>query len=200
LHDHFTYGDQELFIRIAKGDEKAFNEIFYRYHKRFYAAAIKMTHSEPVAEELVQDIFVVLWTRREQLQHIEKPFSYLFTSLYNSIYAYLKRIALEKQRIAGASLQMKNTNEKDTNETGEMLLLAKEQQRIIAGAVNQLPEQQRKVYHLIKQQGFSRDEVAKKLGISANTVRNHLSDAQKNLRHYLQKILPLLLFVLFSKS
>jgi RNA polymerase sigma-70 factor (ECF subfamily) len=195
LHDHFTYGDQELFIRIAQGDEKAFNEIFYKYHKRFYAAAIKMTHSEPVAEELVQDIFVVLWTRREQLQHIEKPFSYLFTSLYNSIYTYLKRIALEKQRIAGASLQMK-----DTNETGEKLLLEKEQQQIVDGAVNQLPEQQRKVYQLIKQQGLSRDEAAKELGISANTVRNHLSDAQKNLRHYLQKILPLLLFVLFSKS
>lgn len=192
MPDNQITSERELFLRIARGDELAFNEVFYRYHKRFYAAAVKMTHSQPVAEELVQDVFVTLWKKRGQLQHIEKPFSYLFTSLYNSIYTHLKKIASENQRLANAG-----NPPKITHETGEKLLLAKEQQQIVNNAINLLPDQQKKVYQLIKQQGLSREEAAKKLGISPNTVRNHLQQAQKTLRLHLRKLLPLFIFILY---
>lgn len=186
-----TTHEKALFSRVADGDETAFNELFHLYHKRFYAAAVKMTRSGQAAEELVQDVFVTLWTKRAELQHMERPFSYLFTILYNSIYRHLRQLALEKRRIieAGASLN-------DIEDPVEELLLAKEHEAIIRKAIGQLPEQQRRVYQLIKQQGMSREEAAQAMGISPNTVRNHLSEAVNNLRTYLKRALPLLLHIL----
>jgi RNA polymerase sigma-70 factor (ECF subfamily) len=147
-----------------------------------------MTHSQPVAEELVQDVFVTLWVKRQELQHIEKPFSYLFTTLYNSIYSYLKRLAAEQRKLRSAGEEMDGLEE-----SADTPLLIKEQQHLVNEALGQLPDQQRKVYRLIKQQGMSREEAARILGLSPNTIRNHLREASKNLLIQLQKMLTVIL-------
>jgi RNA polymerase sigma-70 factor (family 1) len=185
-----TYNEKELFLQIAAGDELAFKEIFNRYKIRLYSVAFKITRSEILAEEVVQEILMTIWLKRSLLPNIEKPSAYLFTMVYNSSYLHFKNRAVEESFKTKAIGRMMES----CNETQE-LLDARESQNIIARAANQLPSQQQLIYNLNKEQGLNRQEIAERLGISPNTVRNHLHEALKSIRIYFQEAVGL--FILF---
>lgn len=195
LQQLHTNNDKSLFLHIAAGDENAFRELFDRYKIRFYAAALKMTRSEILAEEIVQEIFITLWLKRALLPTIEKPDTYLFTMVYNSVYRQFRKIALEKRTQLRAGIR---SNEK-VPETEEWLD-ARESQQMIHEAINKLPAQQQLVYKLSREGGLSREEIAHKLDISPNTVRNHLREALKNIRSYLQEATGLATLLLIIHS
>lgn len=187
-----SYNDELLLKRIAEGDEPAFRIIFDRYKARFYAAAIKMTRSTHEAEEIVQDVFVNLWARRTVLANVENPSGYLFTILYNKIYAHFKKIAAERRmmiKLSEAARESRSSVEEEYYE--------KETNGLIHKLVCQLPLRQQQVYVLSKQEGLSRDEIAKRLQISPHTVKNHLQEAMKFIRLHLYKalIIPLYFFI-----
>lgn len=169
--------DEVLFKRISEDDQTAFKDIFDRYKSRFYATAFKMTHSADQSEEIVQDTFVSIWTSRKALEKVENPAGYLYTILYNQIYARFKKIAAD--RLMKTTLQKlpeaveysvaEKYNEKEANQFIEKL-------------IRKLPTRQQEVYILSKQEGLSRNEIAKKLELSPHTVKNHLLEAVKFLR------------------
>lgn len=177
--------------RIAQGDEAAFRIIFDYYKGRFYAAAIKMTRSADMAEEIVQEVFVTLWLRRSVLASVETPASYLFTIVYNNIYAHFKKLALEKRMKQGVSERI-NESECPTEDR----LIDKENQQLLQSLIQQLPPQQQSVYKLSKLEGLSRNEIAERLHISPNTVKNHLQEAVKFIRIHFNKAISLLLSLL----
>jgi RNA polymerase sigma-70 factor (ECF subfamily) len=191
LQENALYDQKQLFIQLAAGDEAAFRALFDLYRSRFYAVALKMTRSEYIAEEIVQEVFVLLWAKRTQLTTIEKPSTYLFTIVYNSIYAHFKKIALEKKAHQALSEQLT-----DLESPLEIILQNKENEQLLQRAIEQLPPQQQLVYKLSKQEGLSREEIAERLQISPNTVKNHLQEAIKFLRAYLERALPLLIALL----
>jgi RNA polymerase sigma-70 factor (ECF subfamily) len=191
LQENALYDQKQLFIQLAAGDEAAFRALFDLYRSRFYAVALKMTRSEYIAEEIVQEVFVLLWAKRTQLTTIEKPSTYLFTIVYNSIYAHFKKIALEKKVHQALSEQLT-----DLESPLEIILQNKENEQLLQRAIEQLPPQQQLVYKLSKQEGLSREEIAERLQISPNTVKNHLQEAIKFLRAYLERALPLLIALL----
>ncbi|BAV07872.1 RNA polymerase sigma-70 factor, ECF subfamily [Filimonas lacunae] len=191
MQDPSLYEQKQLFTRLASGDETAFRMLFDSYKSRFYAVALKMTRSEYVAEEIVQEVFVTLWVKRDQLPAIEKPATYLFTIVYNSVYAHFKKLAQEK-KIEQALTEQAT----DLESPLEVLLQNKENEHLLLRAIEQLPPQQKLVYKLIRQEKLSREEVAARLQISPNTVKNHLQEAVKFLRSYLERAMPLLIFLL----
>ena len=85
-----------------------------------------------------------------------------------------------KQKVAD------QTDDIDENPVEE-LLLAKENRELLTAVISQLPPQQQLVFRLCKQEGLSREEVADKLNISPNTVKNHLSAAIAFIREYFKK-------------
>lgn len=179
--------EKELLQRISVGDEVAFREIYDLYKERFYAAALKMTRSADDAEEIVQEVFVALWLRRSALSHIENPACYLFTIVYNCISAHFKKQALEKamkrnvcERMPGSECL---TEDKLTEKENTLLL-----QQI----VDALPPRQQLIYHLSKEEGLSREEIAIRLQISPNTVKNHLLKACKYIRIHLSRAMVLI--------
>ncbi|WP_216823488.1 RNA polymerase sigma factor [Niastella vici] len=184
-----------LFLRIAQSDEAAFRQLFERHKVRFYATALKLTRSPVLAEEIVQEIFLTIWLKRSLLPDIEKPESYLITMVYNSVSKYFRKLAIEKkmrEEIAGSPAE--------NNQEVENWLDAKESQQLILAAINKLPTQQQLIYKLSRESGLSREEIAGQLGISPNTVRNHLQEAMKNIRLYLQQAtgLSAILFIINS--
>ena len=186
-----------LLSRIAKGDEPAFRTLFEHYKVRFYAVSLKMTRSEEAAEEIVQEVFLSLWRNRQSLDSIESPDSYLFTAVYRRVYNFYKKQAIERKLLEAVSLSP--TVSALTEET----LLAKERARLINEAINQLPPQQQLVLRLSKQEGLSRNEIAEKLNISPNTVKNHLAEALKFLKIKLQDTslaFPVLFLMLDGKN
>jgi RNA polymerase sigma-70 factor (ECF subfamily) len=176
--------ERELLQRIAQEDEMAFRALFDLYKERFYATALKMTRSADIAEEIVQEIFVTIWLRRHALAEVEHPTAYLFTMVYHRVHAHFKKLALEKrvkQHIVNGNMDTECNSEDD--------MARKESQQLLQTLIRQLPAQQQQVYQLSTQEGLSRDEIASRLHISPNTVKNHLQKAVKYIRLHFSRAL-----------
>lgn len=150
-----------------------------------------MVRSSEEAEEIVQEVFIALWTKRTKVAAAEKPEHYLFTILHNTIYDHFRKLALERKLKKGVS----NSFEEAGEETAEEILLAKENRELFEEVINKLPPQQKLVYQLSKQQGLSREEIAKQLEISPNTVKNHLQSATHFIQSYFKRNISALIWL-----
>jgi RNA polymerase sigma-70 factor (family 1) len=175
--------DKDIFIRISKGDEKAFRYLFDQYKTRVYYFILRLVRSEEVAEELTQDVFMRIWISRHTLTEVDNPGSYLFVTARNRSLDHLRNQKIEKGMIQSLEKKMGD----GTVNTTEEVILYNETNRILQEAVRLLPEQQRTVYRLARLEGLSREEIAERLGISPNTVKNHLSSAIKTVKNYLDE-------------
>lgn len=174
------YNIKMLLCEVGKGNEHAFKSVFDFYKERFYAASLKMTHDGDIAEEIVQEVFVALWVKRAQVATATNPEGYLFTMLHNSIYAHFRKLAAEK------SLKKKIEDKAEYVNINpvEDRLLGRENDKMLEALISQLPQQQKLVYKLSKQEGLSRLEIAAQLHISPHTVKNHLQEAIRFIRSY----------------
>jgi RNA polymerase sigma-70 factor (ECF subfamily) len=171
------HNELKLLAQIAQGDEIAFRLIFDQYNKKFFGAALKMTRSADVAEEIVQEIFVTLWIKRSCLASAQHPSSYLFTIAYNCINNHFRKLAGEK--MARQNVFQERYEEQSL---AEELLIEKERNETLEKIISDLPPRQQVVFLMSKREDLSRFEIAKRLNISSNTVRNHLQEAVKVIR------------------
>jgi RNA polymerase sigma-70 factor (family 1) len=177
LADAPTYNEKELLLRIANGDEGAF-EMVYNYHQgKLYSAAIVLTRSEELASELVQDVFLKLWLKRGELTHIQSFRNYLFIMLRNEAYDWFTRESRRRKMLkAGIDASQFPI------ELSEDFLVKSDMTDLLEKGILRLPPQQQAVFRMVRQQGISREEVARILKIDPNTVKTHLSRALKSLR------------------
>lgn len=180
LPKSFNIDEKELLALISEGNEAAFKKLYELYRVRFYAVVYKMTGSDEVAEDIVQDIFLKIWKKRASLVDIENPSSYFFTAVYRRVYQYYRKVALEKK-----FHRLQQVEENAGNTTAETVLV-RESRQLLSKAVAQLPPQQQMVYKLSKEAGYSREDIAEHLNISPNTVKNHLARAMKFVQAYLK--------------
>jgi RNA polymerase sigma-70 factor (ECF subfamily) len=169
--------ESDLLQRLTEGDEAAFRELYEYYQGRIFLFAYRFTKSKYRAEEVVQDVFLKLWERRSQIK-IETNFaSYLIRMARNHILDGLKRVALDKkmQQNMLASMQVLRSS------TAEQLL-QKELDRLLKQAVDNLSPQRRTVYLLSREEELTYEQIAEKLGISKNTVRNVMVNALQSIR------------------
>lgn len=176
------YNMKECFQSLAKGDASAFGTIFEFYKKRVFGVALKMLKSETEAEEIVQDVFLSIWLAKSKLDNINDPEAYLFTITYNTIYAHLKKVSRNQELLKTIINHLT-----ETQNTTDDTIAANETGKLINEVIQQLPPQQRAVYELSKQEGLSYDEIAERMHLSRNTVRNHLAEAMKTIRAFLKK-------------
>ncbi|MEO7043750.1 MAG: RNA polymerase sigma-70 factor [Ferruginibacter sp.] len=168
-----------MLAKIASGDEHAFRELFNIYKERFYAVVLKMTQSDEVAKDIVQDTFMQIWNKRETLVDVDNPSSYFFTAVYRRVYHHYRKIAIEKKLLQSAAPAKESAN------TTDEMVLARESESLISQAIAKLPPQQKMVFKLSKQEGLSREDIALQLQISPHTVKNHLADALKFIQTFL---------------
>ncbi len=172
---------EEIFKMMAEGDEIAFREIYDVYREPFYSAALKITHSTDLAEEIVQEVFVLIWEKRKLIGEAHNAKGYIFTILHNQISSHFRSAVMEKQILDKYASTLDVTKEK----SAEDMLLDEEMKKILHQAIDKLPAQQKIIYKLAKIEGLSRKEIAQKLGTSPNTVRNNLAAAVSSIRGYL---------------
>ena len=161
------------------GDESAFTRLFELYRDRIYSIALKVTRSNIIAEEIVQDVFLKIWQRRDKLHLIQNFSAYLFAMTRNDVYKVLKEIAGNYR----TTLLTDEDSSLACAYTAD-LIMAKEYDQVLQNAIDRLPSQQRRVYHLIKDQGLKRGEVADQLQIQPETVKFHLAQAMKNIKAF----------------
>lgn len=177
--NEILHNEKELLELIAKGDEYAFVKLFAHYRDKIYSIAFKLTKSDVIAEEIVQDVFLKIWIKRANLFEIQNFGAYLFIVTRNDVYKVLKGIARNYKN----TLLKDNDQSFATFDTTDVII-EKEYILLLQKAIDRLPNQQKQVYYLIKDQGLKRDEVAHQLNIQPETVKFHLAQAMKNIRAY----------------
>lgn len=166
---------------MSEGDEVAFRMLYDHYRKKIYALGLFLTKSEAPAQELVQDVFLKIWEKREQLREVDYFNAWLRTIARNTAINYLRSRAMEK--LGHDRLQMHESSgcftENDVADREYALLLQ--------AAVRQLPLQQQKVYVLHRQQGLGHETIAEQLGISVLTSRKYMKLALHSIRVFLKR-------------
>lgn len=181
MHAIEIYDEPTLLLKVASGDEIAFRRLFERYWDNIYGVAFTFTKSPVIAEEMVQDVFVKIWTKREQLPEIKNFNDYLFIIARNHIFSVLRKKIYEEpfaDHLKDYFLEASNLPDQQ--------LLYREAENLVQEAVAQLPPQQHLIYCLSRKDGLNQDEIASKLNISKNTVKSHMSKALQFIRNYLQ--------------
>lgn len=170
--------DQELLANIANGDSRAFEILYRRYFSKLYGAAYKRLQDKEITEEIVQELFVSLWERRESLP-IESIENYLFSSIKYLVIAQFKKNSLFEKYSSTLT-----QNENDDNFT-EQTVAFDELNDAYKQALLTIPERCREVF-LLKRSGLSQREISEKLDISEKTVENQMTKALKMLREALK--------------
>lgn len=164
--------------QIASGNQQAFASLFRLLYPRLLSFAMQYVHVKETAEEIANDVFIKLWNRKEYLDQVNNISTYLFVSVKNLSLNYLKQYS-------HIHVVVEN-NEGDTNlvnhEDPEQQLEWKEMSFQLSQAIDNLPDQCRAVFKLIKEDGFRYKEVAEILGISPRTVETQLFRAMKKLQ------------------
>ncbi len=181
-HPSILPNERELFTRISQGDEAAFTQVFYYYEPRIFPFLVKLTDSKQLAEEIVQELFLSLWLKKESAAGIENPRAYIFRMAANKATNWIKKEAIKARHETNVVATLK-----DDYNTAEDTLAIKEIQEVVNKAVEELPPQQKIVYKLNRQEGLRNEEIAAQLNISEKTVKNHLTEALKTIRQHLQK-------------
>lgn len=173
------HNETELLAQAAAGSEKAFATLFHGYRDKIYSVAMRLTRSTFMAEEVVQDIFLKLWVKKESLSDIQDFEDYLFIMTRNHVFTALKRVARQQQLVDDLQLEMPSSEDSTYNR-----IVNQELEQILQQAVELLPAQQKQIYLLSKEQEMKREEIAKLLRISSETVKTHLARALRHIRAY----------------
>jgi len=171
--------EKELLLEVASGDPESFKYLFDKYKNKIYSMSMYITRSEYISEEITQEAFYKVWQHREKLGKIEYFNSYLRTIVTNVAYNYLKRLANEKFILKSISKESAGSS----NST-EHTVLFNDYQAILEQAIQKLPPQQKRVYILSRQEGLKQEEIAKKMNISINTVKEYLKSATISVRKF----------------
>jgi RNA polymerase sigma-70 factor (family 1) len=190
--------EAELFVNLAKGDEHAFETIYRHFSKRLLPYVLKLVKIPELAEELIQDIFVNIWINRQAFSEVNHPTSYLFSIANRQALKYLKKVASDARILKSIT----DYAETSTNETEERIIF-RESGEAIKAAVAQLPAQRRTIWELSRNEGLSHEQIAEKLQISKNTVKNQMVHATKYIRNFLDGqaglLTGLIIILLFTK-
>ncbi|MES2277941.1 MAG: RNA polymerase sigma-70 factor [Bacteroidota bacterium] len=185
------FTEQELLQLVATGDQRAFGVLFEQRQQFIFNIAYKLTRSRTQAKEVVQDVFLKIWNRREELPAIDNFGAYINRMARNQSIDALRVVAREALRTI--ELQEEHL-EKGDIQTEEKLQY-QETGRIVQLALEGLSPQQRKVYQLCHEQGLKYEEAAAELGLSTGTVHSHMKLALKNIRNYIHQFDALLVIM-----
>ena len=172
-----------LVEHMKAGDRGAFDKIFRRYYASLVRFCICYVADEDVAAEIVQDLFVKIWTGRDKLKITTSFESYLLGSVRNAAYTYINT-----QRSHNEIHQMMYTGESDETDPSDQLQsnnLEESYRKVLA----MMPEKRREVFVASRFDGLKYAEIAEKLNLSQKTVEAHMMAAIKQLREGLKEYL-----------
>lgn len=164
---------------FAAKNVPAFERIFKQYQPRLVVFIKGFLHDEELSRDMAQDIFLNLWENSFRLEHVKSFSTYLYQIAKYNIYNYFDSLLVREKYTIEQALQMN-----DSCSIEETIFL-KDLQAFINAAINEMPPQRQRIFRMSRYEGFSNDEIAKKLGISKRTVENHLTAALADLRRIL---------------
>jgi RNA polymerase sigma-70 factor (ECF subfamily) len=188
-----SHSDEELLEALYKGSKDAFQEIFDRYWYRLYKMAYIRIKSHEEAEEIVQDLFLTLWHKRNTLSIAHLP-SYLLVATRRRVISHI-RSQITQEKYWEYYQQFVPGHTKTTEET----VAYNELHHAIENVISRLPQKSQQVFRLNRLEGRSVAEIAESMKMPRRTIEYHLTKSLKALRIYLKDyILTLIIVFLFS--
>jgi RNA polymerase sigma-70 factor (family 1) len=183
--------EKKVLELLAQGNEFAFTLLFDHYRGRIFTVAVRFLKSRELAEEVVQEVFLKIWTRREDLLTVLNFEAYLITIARNLVFDLVKDIA--RETITRNDF-VSNVQQPIGADEG---LIEEQYRELLNEAVSQLPPQQKQIFRLAKVEGLSHQAIAEQLHLSRLTVKTHMAKAlqsiRENLQHHIISICLLLL-------
>lgn len=180
--------EKVLIRRFIKGDHTAFELLFRFYYPGMVIFTSNIVLNNEDAEEIVQDFFVKLWSKRNLINDTSSLKNYLFTSVKNRAVNFLKKQQLNR-KVTDKLEEMVSTDQLYNPD----LFILSELQTKINNACGKLQPRTREIFSLSRFKGLSNDEIADQLNISKRTVETQISKALKVLREELKDYLFLLM-------
>lgn len=158
---------------IKNGDSKAFEQVFRSLYPALCGYALKILKDADLAEEMVQEVFYVLWKRKAQLQITVSLNAYLYRAVYNKCLHYLQhKQVVDKHAQENQLSELSAYSADEAMYTGELYAIYKE-------TLKELPLRCRQIFQMNRKYGFKYQEIADKLSISVKTVEANMGKALK---------------------
>jgi RNA polymerase sigma-70 factor (ECF subfamily) len=181
------HSDQQLLFKLNQNDEESFVSIYNRYWSKLYAIAFNRLNSKQSAEDVVQEVMITLWQRRNEV-NIRNLEAWLSTATRYSVFRQLARYGSQKIVSINAVPEASYDQGFDSGFLDKML---KEQ-------IHRLPERCKLVFQYSRNHGLSNKEISGELGISEKTVEKHITRALQKIREKLSQVIQIMLILIFQ--
>ena len=182
MADYQSLHDHQLIDRLKEDDQAAFTEIYSRYAESLTGFASSKLYCLADARDIIHDLFVTLWQERRTLIVHQKLESYLFTLIRYRVVDKIRK-NITKEGYAGMISMLSQIHEPEV----EGHIATKELQQQVNLKLEELSPRVKQVYKLSREQHLSIKEIAVKLEVSEQTVKNQLTAALKHLRQLINK-------------
>jgi len=162
------YDERALLARVAEGDESAFCQLFRHWHQLLAGYIFRITESRESTEEIVQDVFMKIWTIRETMTEINNFKHFLLVVSRNKAFDVMKKQLREKALRRG--WEKENVPEPLVIDNEEELIM----HSLIEQAIESLPPRRKEVFQLSRNERLKYKEIAARLDISQESVKTHI--------------------------
>ena len=171
--------DSQLVPRLQQGEEEAFRQVYTTHFPKLYRYALTFTHSHEVAEEIVQEVFMTLWRKRQAINPAQSLNHYLYTLTKHRCFRFLQQTARQASLRRELALRLEKSCCSTENE-----VIYNQYYAIAQEAIRQLPPRRQRIYQMARLEGLPLREIAQQLGISLSTVKNQLLIASQAVKMY----------------
>jgi RNA polymerase sigma-70 factor (ECF subfamily) len=178
LSDSFFLKD--IIRRGREGDIQALEAIYKQFNRPLFNLAYRYTYNSEVAEDLLQDIFIKVFSHIQDVRNEETFVGWIYRIAINTCYSYLRRKKSQLQRTIPLN-EVEGIIEGKTNESGDTIM-----KKSLDDAIRNLPDKMKSVFLLHDVQGFKHREIARMLGCSMGTSKSQLSKARMKIREHLK--------------
>lgn len=185
--------EKQVLTSLSEGNESAIEMLFKTFYSPLCQYAYSFLRDRDEAEEVVQNAFVNIWDKRQELEIQSSVKSYLYRMVRNACLNVIKH-----QRVKAEHEMHEKTFGEPTHEGTGQAMIASELENRIADAMKTLPEQCRLVFQLSRFEELKYAEIADQLNISVKTVENHMGKALRLMRGQLKDYLPVLIIFINS--
>jgi len=187
-------GEENLLIRQFKnGDHHSFEVLYQKYAPKLFGFSRKYLNSDIESEEIVQEVFIRIWEKKENIDEDQSFSSYIFQAAKHRIFNGFRKKVNEQ-----AYLDFLILSDNSSSSFTEMEVEYREIKEKAELAISAMPPKRQEIFRLSREQGLKNKEIADKLQISIKTVENQMGQALKFLRNELSDYQLLILAFIFS--
>ena len=173
--------DNELIYAVARGDEGALASLYDRYRLILFGLILRILHSRPEAEDVLQDVFIQVWKRAADFDESRgRAFTWLVTLARSRSIDRLRALD-SRRRTANEAVLDVPESVSDASEDA----FKSEQRKVVRNALNELPSEQRQALVLAYFEGLTQSEIARRLEAPLGTIKTRMRSGMTKLRELL---------------